>query len=65
MKKTKTQQFSKFFLKDLKTKKAIYNKEYYLEKSNFSSWNYIFLIDNWQIYRAINLTSFYDNPIAS
>jgi len=37
MKKTKTQQFSKFFLKDLKTKKTIYNKENYLEKSNFSS----------------------------
>ena len=36
MKKTKTQQFSKFFLKDLKNKKTIYNKEIHLEKSNFS-----------------------------
>lgn len=33
MNKTKTQQFSKFFLKDLKTKKTTYNKENYLEKS--------------------------------
>ena len=37
MKKTKTQQFSKFFLKDLRTKEKIYNKENYLEKSNFPS----------------------------
>ena len=53
MKKTKTQQFSKFFLKDLKTKETIYNKENYLEKSNFSPWNYFFL-ENWQIYRALH-----------
>ena len=37
MKKTKTQQFSKFFLKDLKTKETIYNKENYLEKSYIPS----------------------------
>ena len=34
MKKTKTQQFSKFFLKDLETKETTYNKEIYLEKAN-------------------------------
>ncbi len=37
MNKTKTQQFSKFFLKDIKTKKTICEKENYLEKSNYSS----------------------------
>ena len=35
MQKTETQQFAKFFLKDLKTKNPNYNKEKsYLEKSN-------------------------------
>ena len=63
MKKTKTQQFSKFFLKDLKTKKTIYNKENYIEESNISSWYYIFLIGNWQIFRALYLLFSFDNSI--
>ena len=62
MNKTKTQQFSKFYLKDLKTKKTIDNKENYLEKSNFASWNFIFL-DNRQIYRALHFIVLYDNSI--
>ena len=38
MNKTETQQFSKFFLKDLKTKKPDHTqRKTYLEKSNFSS----------------------------
>ena len=37
MNKTKTQQFSKFFLKDLRTKEKIDTKENYLEKSNVPS----------------------------
>ena len=48
MNKTKTQQFSKFFLKDLRTKEKIDTKENYLEKSNVPSWKFSFL-DNWQI----------------
>ena len=61
MKKTKTQQFSKFFIKDLKTKKPIFIEGKSSWKVELLSWNHIFLIDKWRIYRSLLLILLYDN----